>query len=375
MRHTRNLASALCVMALIASLPVICSAHSYSITEIPQMTHAQGVNRNGVVVGEKSSPGFIIDTFLVYVHSSGVLNELPEGFAASDINDQGEIIGDHTLGLPSSESPPVAAILYLSGGEKFLPKTGTFFLTTGHAISNSGLFAAGQDLSIGKMGQLFFLPFLWEVQNDSITPLPVLSGQDINLPPIDGDAHGVNDRGIVVGNSGIRILDALGNPIGIATHATRWQAGPRVDLGTLPGGTNSDAKGINDSGEIVGGSDTANGASHAFLLRRNKMLDLGTLGHDPKLNSDANRINDSSEIVGWSQTRAGDNSVVQRAFVSQGSGRLRDLTQLIERKSPLFGRVTLISANAISSNGWIAADGFDIATGELHAYLLIPRDQ
>src|SRR5215207_10175943 len=50
------------------------------------------------------------------------------------------------------------------------------------------------------------------------------------------------------------------------------------DLGTL-GGTNSYAYGINDSGQVVGYSDTANSGPHAFLYdSTNGMKDLGTLG-------------------------------------------------------------------------------------------------
>lgn len=369
MLYRRILPGAICVLGLIASVPVICSEQVYSITEIPQITHSIGVNRDGDVVGEKvpTQPS-ISAVFFVYVESNGVLNELPTGFSASDINDNGQIVGDHIV----NDTPNAAAVLNVSGGETLLTKPSFFFLTLGHAISNSGLFAAGEGLVIGQKGQSFFVPFLWGLQDGSVAELPLLASEDVSLPVLEGDAHAVNDKGVVVGKSGIRILDAMGNPIGTASHAVRWRDGTAKDLGTLPDGMNSDANGINDLGEIVGSSDTGSGASHAYLLRRHKMVDLGTLGHDLTLNSDANRINDCGEIVGWSEIRLhSENSVVRRAFVYR-HGHLRDLTKLIERKSSLYGTVTLTSASSISSNGWIAADGYDNATMEPHGYLLIP---
>jgi probable HAF family extracellular repeat protein len=342
------------------------SAAHYSIREIPQITHAVGVNRNGVVVGEGAAAG----TFFVYVYSSGVSNELPADFSASDINDHGQIIGDQFF----DQSDPLPAIVYVSGGQKVMPRQNFFLLAFGHAISKSGRFAAVQALETGgHLGGFFLVPLRWGPQDDSITSLGLLADQDEELDVIMGDAQGVNDEGVVVGNSGFRIFDAMGNAIGIGSHAVRWQGSELLDLGALPGGQNSDARGINDRDEIVGHSDTASGASHAFLLRRHKMLDLGTLGHDRKLNSDANRINDWGEIVGWSEVRlATHKSVVRRAFV-YSEGRLRDLTRLIDRRSPLYGSVTLTSANAISSNGWIVADGLDDLTMQPHAYLLIPQ--
>ncbi len=52
-----------------------------------------------------------------------------------------------------------------------------------------------------------------------------------------------------------------------------------TDLGTL-GGSDSYAYGINDSGQIVGGSYTSSGDYHAFLYANGAMADLGTLGGD-----------------------------------------------------------------------------------------------
>src|SRR5689334_21125766 len=101
------------------------SPAQYSIREIPQMAHAVGVNRNGVVVGEGSH------TFLVYVVCSAVSDDMSRCFSASDINDRGQIIGD----LLIAQSSTVAAILYLSGGQKLLPPYYLLFLTLGPALS------------------------------------------------------------------------------------------------------------------------------------------------------------------------------------------------------------------------------------------------
>ena len=64
------------------------------------------------------------------------------------------------------------------------------------------------------------------------------------------------------------------------------------------------AYGINDAGQVVGESDTAAGAHHAFITGPNGvgMTDLGTLGGDYSL---AYGINDAGQVVGESNTAAG----------------------------------------------------------------------
>jgi probable HAF family extracellular repeat protein len=85
-----------------------------------------------------------------------------------------------------------------------------------------------------------------------------------------------------------------------------------VDLGTL-GGTSSSAADVNGRGQIVGGSSTADGLSHAFLWQDGVMTDLGTLGGET---SEATEINESGEVVGWSLDAAG----VRQAFLWSEGG-------------------------------------------------------
>jgi probable HAF family extracellular repeat protein len=74
-----------------------------------------------------------------------------------------------------------------------------------------------------------------------------------------------------------------------------------VDLGTLGGG-DSRAEGINDSGQVVGDSETAGGQRLAFLWTDGVMQDLGTLGGS---HSEARGINDSGQVVGQSSVASG----------------------------------------------------------------------
>jgi probable HAF family extracellular repeat protein len=71
-----------------------------------------------------------------------------------------------------------------------------------------------------------------------------------------------------------------------------------TDLGTL-GGASSKAFGINQRGDVVGQSETADGRTHAFLSRNGRMTDLGTLPFDD--DSVAYGINRSGAVVGYSQ--------------------------------------------------------------------------
>ena len=123
------------------------------------------------------------------------------------------------------------------------------------------------------------------------TDLGTLGGQQ-------SEAFGVNNYTQIVGYSNV----ASG-----AEHAFLWtRGGGMQDLGTL-GGTASHAYAINDSGQVVGSSTTAAGDTHAFLwTARDGMRDLGTLGGAL---SEARAISKSGAIVGGSYLSGGGSEV------------------------------------------------------------------
>jgi probable HAF family extracellular repeat protein len=100
----------------------------------------------------------------------------------------------------------------------------------------------------------------------------------------------VNDSDQVVGYSNILPTEYYDGYWYGPYHAFLYEDGQMKDLGTLGGGS-SEAYGINDSGRVIGGSNTSSGERHAFLYENGQMKDLGTLGGTTM--SIANPINDS----------------------------------------------------------------------------------
>ncbi|MGO9401988.1 MAG: hypothetical protein ACLPVW_00805 [Terriglobales bacterium] len=82
-----------------------------------------------------------------------------------------------------------------------------------------------------------------------------------------------------------------------------------IDLGTLPGDVGSDGDGINDLGQVVGGSWDAEGNDRAYLWQNGVMTDLNTLISPDSplyLIEATGTINDQGQIAGIGLTSAGD---------------------------------------------------------------------
>ena len=100
--------------------------------------------------------------------------------------------------------------------------------------------------------------------------------------PID-----INNAGVMAGN--IQATET-------ATHAALLVRGRIIDLGTL-GGLNSSANAINEAGQVTGSSTISDGTTvHAFLYSRGRMIDID--GRGPGLFSTGVGINNKGHVVG-----------------------------------------------------------------------------
>jgi probable HAF family extracellular repeat protein len=139
--------------------------------------------------------------------------------------------------------------------------------------SAEGINAAGQVVGWGYIGSNSEIhAFVWS--QGTLT--------DLGTEGVVSNAYAINGSGQIVGYN---------------TDATRpvlWANGTMSDLGTL-GGSSGIAFGINDGGQVVGSSATAQGVTHAFLWQNGTMTDLNA-GSDAQ--TEAYAINASGLVVG-----------------------------------------------------------------------------
>lgn len=187
--------------------------------------------------------------------------------------------------------------------------------TGARGVSNSGVIVGYSQNSSG-----FAYPFRWE------------NGSMINIGSgATGSGEAVNTAGQVVGYVGQGPAEAF-----------LYASGMLSKLGTLPGGTDSQAYGINDSGLIVGHARNSAGHFRAVIFQGSGVVtNLGTLGGSQ---SSASDVNSSGQIVGFSK----DASEINRAFLYQ-NGSMTTLGSL--------GTTTSV-AEAINDSGVVVGRAF-----------------
>ncbi|MEJ7711858.1 MAG: DUF3466 family protein [Pyrinomonadaceae bacterium] len=169
-----------------------------------------------------------------------------------------------------------------------------------------------------------------------------------NLGTLGGSesaARGINDSGQVIGWSFTSTR---------YSHAFLYSGGKMRSLGTMSqAASSSAASDINNLGQIVGESDLYPVGTHAFLYSGGKMQDLGSLG-DPSLGSHAAGVNNSGHAVGWASAWVGGRSWTH-AFLNQ-DGVMRDLGTPANSNSSF--------AAAINDHGQIAASAYVPVNGQ-----------
>jgi probable HAF family extracellular repeat protein len=270
---------------------------------------AYGVNASGEVVG---SPGFLWSKHqgLTPLGSLGT----PQFSWANDVNDPGQIAG--TSWEPGTTQ--LRAILWTKRGEitnlgtsgdPSMPPDNAF--STAFGINNRG------DI----VGDADNFAFLWTERHGMVL-LGCLAGE-----PTDGysAAWAINERGWIAGISQVSFPPQY--------HGTLWtDIGEMFDLGTLR--SQSQALGINNRGEIVGGSSNDVATLHERIgsdFNHSCVAFIWTQGHGmspiPTLGGDAgcaHAINESGRVVGWSYT--GANQV--HAFTWTAKNGIEDLGTL-----------------------------------------------
>ena len=149
-----------------------------------------------------------------------------------------------------------------------------------------------------------------------------------------------------------------------ANHAFIWSSGSgMLDLGVLPGGTNSFANDLNDSGWVAGASEVSSGR-RAFLWHPTAgMHDLGVLAAAFN-SSTANGVNNLRQVVGQSPAATG----IAHAVLWDADLQIVDLTT---RVANLAGWANLDNAVDINDGGQITGTG-QLISGARHAFLLDP---
>ena len=143
---------------------------------------------------------------------------------------------------------------------------------------------------------------------------PALRDRLIDLGALEGDdfsyANGINNKGMVVGESG-----------DIETYLTRATVYYRKDLTLVDESIEfgSSAGDINEDGLIAGYAQLGEGGAHAVTWLDDEITDLGTLGG---LESYALGLNNEGQVVGWSLIES--DTFEQRAFL-WSDGEMTDL--------------------------------------------------
>lgn len=309
----------LCILALLAPL-FGHAAPLYAVSLLPDVDFAPtGMNNAGQIVGFAGTGNGIH----AVVYADGVLTDLGnlggKDSYASAINDAGAITGT-TL----SASGEQHAFLYQNGTVRDLGAG-----TAGYGINALGDVVGSRQTADGLTGFLYSAGQLTTIGN-------LGTGKD-------GVAIGINDQGVVVGDSTTGVASSARSPY-------LYHDGALQELNTPYGPAMTGVVAINNAGQVAGYSSTGDARTHAFLYDRGVVRDLGSFGEDTL---EIHDLNAHGTLVGTGYIE--DDGLVP--FMSLGDA-LVDLNTLID---PALGW-RIFSAYANNDLGQIVGYGCRDAT-------------
>lgn len=353
------------LIGLNTSLPA-AAATFYNVTDLGTFSgignsRATGINDLGQVIGESLiSFGEIDGQPILARQAFRTAPNSPIDITTDNVGGaQGETTakGINNLGLVvgTVEAATRFTLSYRTSPNGYVSEPGSGIgILTANDINESSQVTGRGLVTFDPNPPIYHAVRIDEPNNNAASKIDLLT-----LGGTESAGNAINNLGQVVGSS----ETANGETRAFRTAANSAINATTDDLGTL-GGSSSTAFDINDLGQVVGSSTTASGETHAFLTDANSAIDadddLGTLGGDFSI---AYSLNESGLVVGDSQLADGSD----RAFIYDGTG-LFDLNTLIAGDFDFV----LTSARGINEGGQIAATGFFADTQTTRAILLTP---
>jgi len=340
-------------------------APAYTISDLgtlggsPNQSHGYGVNNCGTTVGDSVHSGGVAHPFYKKGATMTDLGSLGGEGVAYSLNASG-----YTVGY-SNSSIGQRAIFWHDNDDDGVSDPGELqdFLPAGvsgvaYEINDSNRVVGAMDASGGS--SLSDSPFVW----DPMTGFQTLPTPPAGITPTR--AQGINNAGTITGW-------AL---VSSSTHAFVLKNNTYIDLGTLDNSDNSISSfawRISEDDHVVGYSQTSsNSASkpiHPFVWSQTGgMINLGTLSGTNAFGYD---VNSSGFVVGTSEvTGGGTHAYVWHDDNANGlndPGEMKDLNSQFSDAS----WTTLVEARSINEGGQIVGWG-TMSNGETHAFLLTP---
>ena len=340
---------------------------------------ASSINASGAIAGTSEQDGEIdpalhAKQIRAVIWKNGGIRSLGtfggKHSAAAANNNRGEVVGFALNAIPD----PFSYLDFLLFGGVSTGTQTRAFLWHGGKLQDLGTLGGPDSAGtvLNDRGQVAGSSYT-NFEPNPITGAPPLhsflweNGKMIDLGTLGGAFSGplaINNRGQVVGFSTTANEEH--------TNPFFWESGRPIDLFKATKGKVITANAINDAGQVVGGGDFSNVGGSPFsavLWSKGVVINLGTLPGD--CFSEAYAINDNGQVVGASFAC---DTFENRAFLWE-NGSIIDLNE----KVPSDLAVRLANAVAINERGEIggfaAPSGCADAESCGRAFLLLPAEE